>query len=99
MDFKKLFTEPLPKNEVSHAALLVIAGGYVLYLAYGMIQDTLNGVSEMSLTLSIVLAVVMGLAGLAVVIYGIRLWILAKKAQQAVEEETEDPQDEEENQV
>lgn len=87
MDLKKLFTQPLPKNDVSHAALLVIAGGYVIYLAYGMIRDTLNGVSEMSLTLTIILAAVLGLAGLAVAVYGVRLWLLAKKAEQAKEAE------------
>ena len=62
----------LNMNDSTHGTLLFVIGGYLMYLAYGMVRDTLSGLSAMSMTTTVILAAVMGLAGLAVLVYGAR---------------------------
>ena len=53
----------------NRATLLAVAGGYVLYLAYEMVRDQLNGSSSMALWVCILATAFFGIAGIAVLIY------------------------------
>ncbi|MDD6022775.1 MAG: hypothetical protein PUC06_00850 [Oscillospiraceae bacterium] len=64
----------LPKGNGTHASLVCIVGAYILYMGYRMIQNTKTGHSEMSMTMTLVLASIMALVGLVVVAYGILIW-------------------------
>ena len=82
-DKKNIFNAKLDMNPDTHAALLAVIGGYLVYLAYQMVRDTLAGASAMSLTTTVVLAGLMALAGLAVLGYGafegLKAWRRAKE--------------------
>ena len=72
---KKSFLDTkLPRGSGTHASLVCIVGAYILYMAYRMIQNTRTGQSEMSMTMTLVLAGIMAVIGLAVVGYGILIW-------------------------
>lgn len=79
-DKKSIFNMQLNMDGTTHATLLVVIGGYLVYMAYQMIRDTLGGISSMSLTTTIILAGLMALAGLAVVGYGAWMALKAIKA-------------------
>lgn len=64
----------LPKGNGTHASLVCLVGAYILYMGYRMIQNTRTGQSDMSMTMTLVLAGIMALIGLAVVIYGVLIW-------------------------
>lgn len=64
----------LPKGNGTHASLVCIVGAYILYMGYRMIQNTKSGHSDMSMTMTLVLAGIMALIGLVVVAYGILIW-------------------------
>lgn len=67
---RELLSTPLNHSGNAHGGLLVAVGAYVVYMAVQMVRDTLAGISNMSMPLTVVLAVIMGLAGLAVIAYG-----------------------------
>lgn len=73
-NLKELLNQPLPRGSSTHAALLAAIGGYLIYMAYQMVCNTLNGESTMSMTTTVILAAVMGLGGLGAVGYGVYLW-------------------------
>ena len=52
----------------NRAMLLALVGGYVIYLAYEMMRDELAGKSSMAMWLCILLVILMGAAGIAVLI-------------------------------
>ncbi len=91
---KELFFAPVTPAARTHGALMVILGGYLVYMAWQMVQNTLKGISEMSMTTTVILAAVMALAGLAVVAYGgillHRAWLEEKKALPAEDSAAED---------
>ncbi len=58
----------------NRASLLAIAGVYVLYLAYEMVKDQVNGKSTMALWLCIVAVAFFGIAGIAVLIYAWKIY-------------------------
>ncbi len=70
----------------NRAMLMAVVGGYVIYLAYEIIRDGLAGKSTMPLWLSILCAVLMGAAGIAVL-------ILAWKIYRTKDPEEEKPSD------
>ena len=82
------------RNDTIHDSLIVIVGGYIIYLGTQMIADTKSGASSMPMTTSVILCCVMCLAGLAVVVYGLRAlvkgWKKQKEEQNREESETED---------
>ena len=77
---KDFLNAPLKRNAATHGWLLMAVGAYLVYMAWGMIQNTKNGLSSMSMPLTAVLAALMALAGLAVVAYG--AWMLYRVWQQ-----------------
>ena len=73
MDEKK----PGPNN----AQILIrgLIGAYLIYMAWHMVQNTLQGLSTMSMPITLVLAGVMALAGLGLVVWAL---VLAWKSRQ-----------------
>jgi flagellar basal body-associated protein FliL len=70
--------------------MLVVVGGYVLYMAYRMVKNTLSGESSMSMTTTVILAVVMGLLGLGVLAYSGYVFYLVRKKSELTEEEAQE---------
>lgn len=89
-DLKELLSRPLPRGDSTHATLLAVIGGYLIYMAYQMVRDTLSGASSMSLSLTLLLGGIMAVCGLAVIGYGIWMWRAnVKAARKAQEQEDE----------
>lgn len=86
-DLKELLSRPLPRGDSNHATLLAVIGGYLIYMAYQMVRDTLSGASTMSLSLTLVLAGIMAVCGLAVIGYSIWMWRAHGKAAREEEQE------------
>lgn len=84
---KELLTGTLPRNNSAHATMIAVIGGYLIYLAYQMVRDTLSGASSMSMTTTVILAGIMALCGLGVIAYGIWVWRRGVKASQQTKEE------------
>lgn len=87
---KEFLTQPLFKTESAHAGVQAVAGAYVIYLAYTMVQTTLDGDSTLSMTWSVILAGLMALAGLGIIIYAFRKLWADWKRRQAAEENAEE---------
>ena len=51
-NLKDLLNKPLPRDDKNRASLFAVVSVYLLYLAYGVLRDTANGVSQMSVTVS-----------------------------------------------
>lgn len=66
---KKLLAR-LPEAGAAQGWLMIIVGGYLIYMAVQMLRDTRSGVSSMSMQLTVVLMVLMTLCGIAVLVYG-----------------------------
>lgn len=86
-NLKELFNQPLPRGNSTHATLLAVIGGYLIYMAYQMVRDTLSGVSSMPLTTTVILAGLMGLAGLGIIGYALYTWRASAKASEDGEQE------------
>ena len=86
-NLKELFNQPLPRGNSTHATLLAVIGGYLIYMAYQMLRDTLSGVSSMPLTTTVILAGLMGLAGLGIIGYALYTWRVSAKASEDGEQE------------
>ena len=72
--------------------LMGVVGGYVLYLAYQMFRDR-NDPSSMSMGLKIFFVVFFAVAGIALVIYAFRIWLIADRKEREGKEEAP-PEDE-----
>lgn len=81
---KEFLTDPQPRRDGGQAMIFCVGGGYLFYLAYGIVRDVYAGVSDISLTMAWVTAAVMAVAGVGVLLYALVLWKAHKKA---VEEE------------
>ena len=84
-NIKDILNTKLEMNGSTHGTLLAVIGAYLMYLAYGMVRDTLSGLSSMNMTTTVILAGIMGLAGL-VVLYiggreGLKAWHDSRRAQ------------------
>ena len=86
-NLKELCNQPLPRGNSTHATLLAVIGGYLIYMAYQMVRDTLSGVSSMPLTTTVILAGLMGLAGLGIIGYALYTWRANAKASEDGEQE------------
>ena len=72
--------EPDMRNENLHATLLALAGGYLLYLAYQLLQSYLAGSQDMSRALFILCIALFAVAGVGVLVYAFRTWRREKQA-------------------
>ena len=76
---KELLNRPLPRGNATHASLMAVVGGYLIYMAYQMVQNTLSGASSMPMSTTGILAGIMGLCGLGAIGYAVYLWRAAVK--------------------
>lgn len=74
--------QPLKTSSGTHGWLLVIIGGYLGYMGYQMLQNTRNGLSSMSMQLTVILMSVMIAAGVAVAAYGAWMLVSSWKKEQ-----------------
>ncbi len=74
----------------NRAMLLAVVGTYVIYLAYQMMRDQLDGKSSMAMWLCILAVVFFGIAGITVLILA---WKISRKKDEEEEEQKETPED------
>ena len=84
---KKRYDYQMQKANNTHVTMLVVVGGYVIYMAYRMVKNTLTGQSSMSMTTTILLTIVMGLIGCAILGYAGYVYYLVRKKSELTEEE------------
>ena len=72
----------------NRAMLLAIVGIYVIYLAYEIMRDGIAGKTTMAMWLCILCTILLGGAGIAVLILA---WKVYKTKDQEEEEKPEDP--------
>lgn len=87
---KKRYDYQMQKANNTHVTMLVVVGGYVLYMAYRMVKNTLSGQSSMSMTTTILLTVVMGLIGCGILGYAGYVYYLVRKRSELTEEEAKE---------
>ena len=71
----------------NRATLLALAGAYVLYLAYELLKDQVNGNSSMELWVCILAVAFFGISGIAILIYA---WKIYRTKDKEEEEPRED---------
>ena len=84
-NLKDLLSKPFPRDDRNRASMFAVVGAYLLYLAYGVLRDTANGVSQMSATASVACAAFLALGGLGTMAWAIRLWRRAKQKEKNAE--------------
>ena len=67
------------KNQSTHALLLALVGGYILYIAWHLLDNLLSGMQDIPQAVAIAAIAVFALAGIAVLIYALRTWQSNKK--------------------
>ena len=72
----------------NRAMLLAVVGAYVIYLAYEMMRDELAGKSTMAMWVCVLCTVLLGCAGIAVLVLA---WKVYKTRDPEEEEKPEDP--------
>ena len=72
----------------NRAMLLAVVGVYVIYLAYEIMRDGLAGKTSMAMWLCVLCTVLMGCAGIAVLILA---WKVYKTKEPEEDEKPEDP--------
>ena len=75
------------QGNTTRVSLLAVVGGYLIYMAWQMVRDTISGASEMSMTTTLILAGLMALGGLGTIAYAIRVW---RSGNQGTEEDGEE---------
>jgi len=68
------------KNKNTHATLLVLVGGDILYIAYMLFDKMRSGAQEMPPALNIAAIAFFALAGLGVLLYAWKTWRKDDKA-------------------
>lgn len=79
------------RNETAHGSLLACGGGYTIYMAYRMIENTRTGLSSMSMTTTILLAALLGIGGGVVLLFGMNLLYQDYKRQKKQEKKDNEP--------
>lgn len=75
-------------NNPTHATIMAVVGGYILYMAYRMLKNSAMGSTEMSMNTTYLMAGLLALGGLAVIGYGIyNMVVFTKKAKEMSENE------------
>ena len=78
------------KNKNTHAMLLTLVGGYILYIAYHLLENLLSGVNDMPRGAAIAAMIFFAAAGIAVLLYAWKCWREAKKEEQKEQENEDD---------
>lgn len=96
-DFLNDLLHNAPKRtNPTHASILVIIGAYICYLGVKMILNTKSGASSMPMNQSIILCVIMCIAGGIVVLYGLIIFYHSSKHRYYGSGDEEDIEDTEE---
>lgn len=69
------------KDNAARGTVIAFAGLYLCYMGAEMLKDTKAGISKMSMTLTVILMVLMIIAGILVTVYGARLFLAGWKKQ------------------
>ena len=83
-------------NNTTRGMIFALVGAYIAYMGFQMYKNTVNGLSTMSMTTTILLMSLMILAGAGVIIYGIMKIVKDAKEQRQQLEESEQKEEEEE---
>lgn len=67
------------KNQKTHAALLALVGGYILYIAYQLFSNMNSETETMPIAVSIAFIVVFCLAGIGVLAYALKTYLKKEK--------------------
>ena len=62
------------KNDKIHSSLLTLVGGYLLYIAYHLLENMRKGSADMSRAMFTVLIAAFALAGIAILVYAWIIW-------------------------
>lgn len=66
------------RNKSTHAMLLTLVGGYILYIAYHLLENLLSGANDMSQGAAIAAIAIFAVGGIAVLLYAWKCWKEAK---------------------
>lgn len=77
------------KNKNTHAMLLALVGGYILYIAYHLLENLLSGVNDMPQGAAIAAIAVFAAGGIAVLLYAWKCWKDAKAEEKNAQNEDE----------
>ena len=69
----------MKKNARTHATLLALVGGYVLYIAWHLLDNLRSGAEDISPKAAIAAIAFFAVAGIAVLVYAWRVWRHAPK--------------------
>lgn len=69
----------MKKNAQTHATLLALVGGYVLYIAWHLLDNLRSGTADIAPAAAIAAIVFFTVAGIAVLVYAWRVWRHAPK--------------------
>lgn len=71
----------MKKNRQTHALLLALVGGYVLYIAYHLFENLQQGASDMAPAAAIAAIAIFGISGVGVLLYALRVYRTPDKEQ------------------
>lgn len=71
---KELLSAPVKMSPSTHGGIMIMAGCYIGYLGISMYRNTASGESEMSMSTTVILMIVLLLGALFTVGYGI--WLI-----------------------
>lgn len=66
------------KNQGTHAMLLALVGGYILYIAWHLLENLLAGTEDIQPVAAVAAIVVFALGGAGVLLYAWKIWQSAK---------------------
>ena len=69
----------MKRNEGTHATLVALVGGYVLYIAWQLLDNLRSGTADISPKAAIAAIVFFTVAGIAVLVYALWIWRHAPK--------------------
>lgn len=64
----------MKKNNQTHAVLLVLVAGYMLYIAYHLFDNLRSGVADMPQAAAIAAIALFGLAGVGILGFAWHIW-------------------------
>ena len=76
------------RRDSGKGPILLLLGMYLIYLGWGILKNRLEDNTSMSMPVSILAAVLMALAGIAMIVYAIMEWRRAAAASDAKSEAT-----------
>lgn len=75
-------------NKRSRSFIYILAGIYMMYIVYRLVQNKINGDNTFSIPLAIVICGVLGVLGILILAYGVYLFLQDRK-ERAIESQTE----------